>query len=114
MSTYLDETIPVDDRIEVPLRIVKRIGNHYERLEGGCIVSRYAPNKNGYRSVQFWSGGRKVQVLVHRLAYACLYGPIPSGMTVDHLCFTPGCFNQDHLRLLTPSENSRNRRPKAS
>lgn len=64
-----------------------------------------------------WSGqidrdgyGRLSGRLAHRLAYATAHGPIPEGMTVDHLCFNPPCVRVDHLRLLTRSENCSNQR----
>lgn len=48
--------------------------------------------------------------MAHRASWTLANGPIPKGMTVDHLCFQPGCVRPDHLRLLTHSENSRNQR----
>ncbi len=42
----------------------------------------------------------------HRVAYAIFVGDIPDGMTVDHLCFNPACCRPDHLRLVSPYENS--------
>lgn len=46
----------------------------------------------------------------HRAAWEAAYGAIPDGLTVDHLCFNPGCVNPEHLRLLTADENRRNQR----
>jgi hypothetical protein len=45
--------------------------------------------------------------LAHRIAYTWLVGPIPDGMTLDHLCRNTGCVNPDHLEVVTASENSR-------
>ena len=66
---------------------------------------------------QNWTGsltpdgyGRIGKGLAHRIAYAASNGPIPQGMTVDHLCFNPACVNPEHLRLLTNQENARNQR----
>lgn len=44
----------------------------------------------------------------YREAYRTFAGPIPAGMTVDHICFTPACVEPTHLRLLTELENKRN------
>ncbi|MGH3827314.1 MAG: HNH endonuclease signature motif containing protein [Pseudonocardiaceae bacterium] len=45
-------------------------------------------------------------------------GPIPDGMELDHLCFTPACVRWEaapgapsgHLEVVTPAENLRRRR----
>jgi len=47
------------------------------------------------------------QVYAHRLSYEWAYGPIPKGLQVDHLCFTPSCINPEHLETVTDSENKR-------
>jgi hypothetical protein len=53
-------------------------------------------------------GGRKGHTRkAHRLAWELTNGPIPPGMTIDHLCFTPACQNPAHMEVVTPSENSR-------
>ena len=43
--------------------------------------------------------------LAHRLAYTELVGPIPGGMTLDHLCRTRACVNPLHLEPVTNREN---------
>ncbi|QIS38651.1 HNH endonuclease [Clavibacter capsici] len=47
--------------------------------------------------------------VAHRVAYGWVYGPIPDGAEVDHMCFNRGCVNPAHLRLLTHSLNGQNR-----
>lgn len=42
---------------------------------------------------------------VHRLAYEAIYGEIPEGKEVDHICCTRTCVNPDHLELVTHKEN---------
>lgn len=42
-----------------------------------------------------------------RVAWELLVGPIPDGLTIDHLCRVPLCVNPDHLELVTAGENSR-------
>jgi hypothetical protein len=37
------------------------------------------------------------------------YGPIPLGMTVDHLCNVALCQRPDHLELVPKPENTRRR-----
>lgn len=55
------------------------------------------------------NGGRIVYA--HRWAWESVNGPIPNGMTVDHLCRNRGCQNPDHMELVSPAENTR-RQPK--
>jgi len=42
----------------------------------------------------------------HRVAYEKTHGPIPAGMTVDHMCHNTLCCNPKHLQLLTRAQNS--------
>lgn len=43
----------------------------------------------------------------HRLAYELVKGPIPDGLTLDHLCRNKLCFNPEHLEAVTHAENCR-------
>lgn len=43
----------------------------------------------------------------HRFAYELVREPIPGGLTLDHLCRTPLCFNPAHLEPVTLAENVR-------
>jgi hypothetical protein len=42
----------------------------------------------------------------HRISYAIFVGDIPDELTVDHMCFNPSCCRPDHLRLVSPNQNS--------
>lgn len=50
------------------------------------------------------------QQKAHRWAYQIVYGPIPSGLTIDHLCAVLDCVNPSHMEPVTSSENTRRMR----
>lgn len=52
---------------------------------------------------QFYVNGR--QVKAHRWAYELLVGPIPDGLSLDHLCRTPKCVRPDHLEPVSHKTN---------
>lgn len=63
--------------------------------DGECWVWLAAKKKGGYGVFQL---GRGVGVVrAHRWAYEQMVGPIPEGLTLDHLCRRPACVNPDHL-----------------
>lgn len=41
----------------------------------------------------------------HRVAWEMEHGPIPEGLTIDHLCRVRPCVNPAHMELVTSSEN---------
>jgi hypothetical protein len=46
-------------------------------------------------------------LLVHRVAWEMLVGPIELGMTIDHLCANRECVNPSHLEVVSRDENTR-------
>lgn len=50
---------------------------------------------------------RKRTVRAHRYGYELAHGPIPAGLTVDHLCGNKSCQNPTHMELVTHGENAR-------
>lgn len=70
---------------------------------GVCRMSRTVKDRLGLNSREY----------AHRVAYAMAKGRIPSGMTVDHICFNRRCCNPDHLQLLTRQQNSSKKRRNA-
>lgn len=59
-------------------------------------------DREGYG--RFWTGGGNTR-RAHRVAYELVVGPIPDGLTLDHLCRVPACVNPDHLEPVTAAVN---------
>lgn len=69
----------------------------------GCWLWLLAVNKkSGYG--QMGVNGRVLYA--HRVAYEAWRGPIPEGLTIDHLCRVRSCVNPDHLEAVTMRENT--------
>lgn len=69
----------------------------------GCWLWLGATNTKGYGHIAGDMGGRVLSV--HRVVWAHVHGPIPTGLEIDHLCFVRNCVNPDHLDLVTHAEN---------
>jgi hypothetical protein len=70
--------------------------------EGGCLLWQGCLDVNGYGRVTH--DGKPSYA--HRVAYEREVGPIPDGMTIDHLCETKSCVNTTHLEVVTRGENT--------
>lgn len=44
--------------------------------------------------------------VAHRVSHEIFKGPIPDGLTIDHLCRNRGCVNPDHLEAVTQRANN--------
>lgn len=71
---------------------------------GECWVWTAAKFGNGYGL--FKPDYRGKSCLAHRVAYEIVVGPIPEGLTIDHLCRNHGCVNPSHLEAVTKRENT--------
>lgn len=69
---------------------------------GPCWVWTGALN-GGYGAMQVDGHQRRV----HRVVWETIKGPIPDGLTLDHLCRVRHCVNPDHLEPVTSGENWR-------
>lgn len=67
-----------------------------------CFVWQQFLNEKGYAQTKVQ--GERWRI--HRLAYTLHVGPIPDGLTIDHLCRVKACCNPDHLEAVTAEENS--------
>lgn len=66
-----------------------------------CWIWQRQTNGVGYPVV----GSRSNRKYVHRLYYEEARGPIPHGLSLDHLCSVSLCVNPDHLQPVTHTEN---------
>lgn len=69
----------------------------------GCWFWTGFQMPNGYGKFPF---SRSRNVLAHRWVYDALVGPIPRGLTLDHLCRVRHCVNPTHLEPVTQHENT--------
>lgn len=96
----------VQPRTRRPLR--ERL---YERTviqANGCVLWTGATNHAGYGYLG--RGGRDKNILAHVASWELLYGPVPEGLELDHLCVTPACLAPAHLEPVTHAENVRRAR----
>jgi hypothetical protein len=78
----------------------------------GCWVwtGTNSGHKKPYGNIRVHnSEGSPVRVKAHRWAYEQFVGPIPEGLTIDHLCRNTLCVNPEHLEPVTHAENCRRR-----
>lgn len=94
-----------------------RFWQYVEKTDGCWIWT--AGRKNGYGNFSVTEGGVERMVQAHRFAYELEHGPIPDGMTLDHLCHTAevatcttsadcphrACVRPDHLAPMSLREN---------
>lgn len=75
-----------------------------------CWISTYSTASHGYAQIGWQDGRTRYAVLAHRASWELVNGPVPMGMTLDHLCKQKQCVNPDHLRVLSNYENARRTR----
>jgi hypothetical protein len=66
-----------------------------------CWLWTGARNNTGYGSFKAEKYPSRKTVTAHRWAYEDLVGPIPNGLTLDHLCKVRHCVNPAHLEPIT-------------
>lgn len=70
---------------------------------GGCWTWNTV-KASGYGG-SFWDGSQ--YVAPYRFSYELHIGPIPRGLTIDHLCRNKACIRPDHLEAVPIIENIR-------
>jgi hypothetical protein len=89
---------------DLETRIRARIGKADPST--GCIPWTGEAFGNGYGLLAIVRNGKRVRRRAHRLVYELLVGPIPEGLTLDHLCRNRICVNTAHLEPVTQAINS--------
>lgn len=106
-----------DARADIALRLLP---GTWSSILAGAQPSPEAQEWFWARVVQsddcwLWSSGNRDRYgygrighhLVHRISFTMVNGPIPDGLTLDHLCRTPPCVRPEHLEPVTQAENNR-------
>lgn len=93
-----DRTLPEFGDQRLPRRFWVKV----EIDEAGCWLWTASLNRTGYG--QFMDVD-KVKRVAHRVAYAALIAPIPTGLQLDHLCRVRRCVNPGHVEPVTQTEN---------
>lgn len=67
-----------------------------------CWIWRGPVNADGYGR---FTPGSSTQKSAHRVTYEEVFGPIPTGLQLDHRCRNRTCVNPLHLEPVTAREN---------
>ncbi len=67
-----------------------------------CLGWMGSQKCHGYGSIQLGTGWREY---AHRFIYKQVYGPIPTGCEIDHICGVTLCVNPHHLEAVPHSLN---------
>lgn len=83
------------------MKWVDRFWSLVAKADGQCWEWRGAKTNQGYGTFARTHGTR----VAHRISWELTRGPIPDGLTIDHLCRNRGCVNPSHLEPVTNREN---------
>lgn len=76
----------------------ERLAARTERQDDGCLLWTGPVNSaNGYA---YFPKAHSRKVQAHRVAYELAKGPIPEGLTIDHLCRNRRCMEPAHLEAV--------------
>jgi hypothetical protein len=90
--------------LELTPQQIERFWSKVEKTDV-CWIWKGWLNHHGYGMFDVAKGVKK---FAHRIAYEICVGPIPEGMTIDHVrekCSSRACTNPEHLRVVTRGEN---------
>jgi hypothetical protein len=86
------------DEVQLHERLFAKV-----RTVGSCWQWTASQDGRGYGQIRV---GSRV-LAAHRVAYELLVGPIPDGLTIDHLCRNRLCLRPSHLEPVSMAENQR-------
>lgn len=92
--------------MRAPTPVLDRFAARIALTETGCIEWLGATTGAGYAQIKLTPAEGKRLVYVHRWSYEYHKGPIPPGLTIDHLCRNTICVNPDHLEAVTQRVNN--------
>lgn len=81
---------------------LSRIEAHLIYAESGCWLWQGYQDKDGYCQALF----RGKMSRAHRVVWYALNGLIEDGLFIDHICRVTNCVNPQHLRKVTPLQNT--------
>lgn len=97
----------------VPPEVGERITHWADRAPqdrvpelGPCLISRYSVASHGYAQIGWTHEGKYQATTAHRALWIAVKGPLPDGVTVDHLCHVRKCVEITHLRPLSNEDNA--------
>jgi hypothetical protein len=90
----------------VPLTMAWLEARYVPEPMSGCWLWTSTIEHDGYGVAKIDG----VMFKAHRAAYHLLVGPVPDGLTIDHLCCTTCCVNPAHMEPVTAAENARRAR----
>jgi hypothetical protein len=67
------------------------------QVTSGCWPWTGYKNAKGY--------GFHGSATAHAIMYKAVYGPVPRGMNIDHVCNNTSCVKPSHLAAVTPRAN---------
>ena len=76
-----------------------------KKKDGSGYMRTYSSTK-GYLLLELTVNGKRIRTSIHRLIWEAFNGPIPDGLTIDHIDNDKTNNRLDNLQLLTNAENN--------
>lgn len=96
------------DNGKVAMPLAERIAINSRVDKNGCWRWQKSIKPDGYVDITIGSrrNNTRKSVKAHRVSYEAFIGPIPEGLTIDHLCRVRDCVNPEHLEAVSMKENT--------